>query len=96
MPLPNGQPTMMEAILAGQDVSMTVGNREMCFSDPVKSMIDGKYYNNRKDYQNHLKQHGCVEVGNEYNGKTPKRELRGDFNVRKELTEATREVLSRT
>lgn len=96
MPLPNGQPTMMEALLAGERVRMSVGNRDVCFGDPVKSVVDGTHHTSRQRYNEHLKANGCVEIGNDSGyGKPKKREIQGDFNVRKELAEATREVLSK-
>lgn len=96
MPTPSGRPSMMDAILAGEQVKITVGNREACFSDPVKSIIDGSHHANRQQYDNHLKQHGCVEMGNDSSIKTAqKREVQGDFNVRSELKEAVQEVMSK-
>jgi putative FmdB family regulatory protein len=47
----------------------------------------------RKEHREYLKRNGYVEVGNDIS--TKPREQPGDFNVRKELTEATREVLAR-
>jgi len=32
---------------------------------PYKSMIDGSVIDSRTKHRNHLKQHGCIEVGNE-------------------------------
>jgi hypothetical protein len=32
---------------------------------PYKSMIDGSMISSRSKHKSHLKQHGCVEVGNE-------------------------------
>ncbi len=32
---------------------------------PYKSMIDGSMITSRSQHRSHLKQHGCVEVGNE-------------------------------
>ena len=32
---------------------------------PYQSMIDGSWITSRSEHREHLKQHGCVEVGNE-------------------------------
>lgn len=92
MPLANGQPTMMEALLAGERVKMSVGNRESNTANGITSPVDGSYHSNAKQYDNHLKQHGC-HVKDYTLG--PKKEVEGDFNVRAELRDATREVLSK-
>jgi hypothetical protein len=48
--------------------------------------------NSRSAHRDFLKRNGYTEVGNERIGRKPG-EVRGDFNLRKELTQATREVL---
>jgi hypothetical protein len=50
--------------------------------------------NSRSAHRDFLKRNGYTEVGNERVGRKPG-EVRGDFNLRKELTKATREVLGR-
>ncbi len=50
--------------------------------------------NSRSSHREFLKRNGYTEVGNERIGRKPG-EVRGDFNLRKELTQATREVLGR-
>ena len=32
---------------------------------PYRSMIDGRIINSRSEHRDHLRDHGCVEVGNE-------------------------------
>jgi hypothetical protein len=50
--------------------------------------------NSRSAHRDFLKRNGYTEVGNERVGRQAG-EVRGDFNLRKELTKATREVLGR-
>jgi hypothetical protein len=50
--------------------------------------------NSRSAHRDFLKRNGYTEVGNERVGRQAG-EVRGDFNLRKELTQATREVLGR-
>lgn len=50
--------------------------------------------NSRSAHRDFLKRNGYTEVGNEKIGRKPG-EVRGDFNLRRELTQATREVLRR-
>jgi len=47
----------------------------------------------RVAHREFLKRNGYVEVGNDM--PKPKTEVRGDFNLRKELTEATKQVLAK-
>lgn len=93
MPTDSGRPSMMDAILAGEEVRFVVGNREICFKEPVKSMINGQLFTNQRAYRDHLKQHKCVEVGDR--PFESKEKLEGDFNVRGELRSAVREVLNK-
>lgn len=37
------------------------------FSDPVRSMIDGKHYGSKRHYRDHVKSRGCEIVGNDFN-----------------------------
>jgi hypothetical protein len=59
----------------------------------LKSMHDGRMYTSKSKYYDALKQTGShvLEKGENYGRK----EVRGDFNLRKELTQATKEVLSK-
>lgn len=50
--------------------------------------------NSRSTHREFLKRNGYQEVGNERIGRK-EGEVRGDFNLRKELTQATREVLGK-
>ncbi|MDR6393052.1 zinc ribbon domain-containing protein [Paraburkholderia phenoliruptrix] len=50
--------------------------------------------NSRSAHRDFLKRNGYTEVGTERVGRKPG-EVRGDFNLRKDLTEATREVLGK-
>lgn len=40
---------------------------------PYRSMIDGSVINSRSQHRAHLKQHGCLEVGNDSSVLNPKR-----------------------
>lgn len=40
---------------------------------PYQSMIDGSIISSRSKHRAHLKQHGCIEVGNDSSVKNPKR-----------------------
>jgi hypothetical protein len=63
---------------------------------PYIGMVDGKPIGGRAQHREYLKRHDCVEIGNETKHLTQPKEIKGDFNVRKELTEATRQVLGRS
>lgn len=50
----------------------------------------------RRQHREFLRRNGYVEVGNDVGGLNPKAgDPRGDFNLRGDLTKATREVLGR-
>lgn len=73
--------------------AITIVDRDVLLKDGVLSPIDQKTaFHNRKDWNDHLKRNNCVELGND---RQPKRELQGNFNCRKELAQATRQVLEK-
>jgi hypothetical protein len=43
--------------------------------DPYKSMITGEMIGGRRQHREHLKEHRCIEIGNEFNSLKPQREL---------------------
>lgn len=72
MPTPSGRVSMMDAILAGERVSMGIVNKGAGFDSPVLSMVDGKHYTSRHAYDQHLKDNNCEIVGNDWKSKTDK------------------------
>ncbi len=40
---------------------------------PYRSMIDGSIINSRSQHRRHLREHGCIEVGNDSSIKNPSR-----------------------
>lgn len=61
--------------------------------DGVVNPANGKRYDSKSKYYKDLKAQGLhISDSSEHN---KKREFQGDYNVRKELTEATREVLNK-
>lgn len=61
MPLSNGQPSMMDAILAGEKIRFEIMND----MTPYVSPVNMQPIRSRSEHQNHLKEYGLVEVGNE-------------------------------
>lgn len=82
---------------SGNSSEIIVSDRDISFKEGhIFSHADGKHYPNRKAWEDHLKRNNCFEVGNEYNKKDIRdRKIRGNFDCRKELTEATKQILSR-
>lgn len=74
---------------------LVVMDTDKLLRDGVKSPIDGSIHGNRAGYKDHLKRHGCVEIGNDFNNAKPRSEVRGDFNCREELTKATHQVMDK-
>lgn len=71
-----------KVIFAIEDGEITVneyeGEKEASYfvipdCQPFQSMIDGTIINSRSTYRSHLKQHGCVEVGNDSSVMNPVR-----------------------
>lgn len=62
---------------------------------PYRNTIDGKPIGGRRQHREFLKQHGCVEIGNDFNNAKSPKEVRGDFNVRPELSRAVHQVLNK-
>lgn len=52
---------------------------------PYKSMIDGRMITSRSTHRDHLKQHNCVEVGNDTSHLTRKAEPKVDLSRKRTL-----------
>ncbi len=76
-------------------VNITVLMKDKLLENGVLSPIDGKAFHNRADWADHLKRHDCVEFGNDLNNAKQREEVRGDFDCRKELGEATHRVMEK-
>lgn len=74
MPTASGRPSMMDAVLSGEAIRMQVCNKDACFASPLKSMVDGNHYLNRRSYDEHLKNNGCEIVGDDAALKPKKKE----------------------
>lgn len=58
---------MYRSYLTDSDIPQSIDGAPMVINDlaPYKSMIDGSMITSRSQHRNHLKQHNCIEVGNE-------------------------------
>ena len=61
---------------------------------PYKSMIDGRVITSRSKHREHLRAHGCIEVGNETKYLKPK-PLTSPPGLKEAIIRATDQVLSR-
>lgn len=61
----------------------------------VKSPVDGKMYYDVNSYEQSVKRAGCSIMGNDTPTTQAKKDVQGDFDVRQELTKATRQVLAK-
>ena len=59
---------------------------------PFRSIVDGSIINSNKGRRDHMRRHNLIELGNE---PIKQQQYRGDHNVRKELTEAVKQVMSK-
>lgn len=76
---------------------ISIMDKDKLLANGVLSPLDMKTaFHNRVDYADHLKRNGCVEVGNDFNKSTEKkREIKGDFDVRAELSKVTHQVMDK-
>lgn len=76
--------------------NITISDRDVLLKNGVTSPIDPKQaFTNRREWAEHLKRNDCVEIGNDYNNAKPPTEIKGDFNCRKELSQATHQVMEK-
>ena len=86
-----------DARISGGKINTTIMDKDKLLANGIISPLDMKTaFHNRRDYADHLKRNGCVEIGNDFNKSTEKkREIKGDFDVRAELSEATHRVMEK-
>lgn len=62
----------------------------------IVNHADGKRYDSKSQYERAVRAKGCRIVGNDWNNQDhSRREVHGDYNVRKDLANATKSVLER-
>lgn len=61
---------------------------------PYKSMLDGSEITSRSRHREHLRMHGCIEVGNETKYLQPK-PIQSPPGLKETIIRATNEVLSK-
>lgn len=74
--------------------SVVIQDKDILLKNGVKSQADGKIYGNRREYNEHLKRHGMIEVGDQAPTK-PNTEIRGDHECRREVIEAYKQHTGR-
>ena len=62
---------------------------------PYKSMIDGSIIHSRSRHREHLKAHGCVEVGNDSSLRAKPKPIPIAPGLKEDIIRATNEVLDR-
>lgn len=90
------QPIEKPSDFTPTSVKTIIMDRDKLLANGVLSPLTKEAFHNRTDWNNHLKANGCVEIGNDFNTAHEKPiELKGDFDCRKELGEATYQVLDK-
>lgn len=85
-----------DARIGKNSFKITLQDKDILLKDGVVSPLDGKTaFHNRHDWADHLKRNDCVEIGNDFNNSKPRTEIRGDFDCRKELSQATHQVMEK-
>lgn len=72
-------------------MAMIIIDKEKPLHGGMKSTIDGKIYTSRSAWDDHLRANNCRQY--EKDSQRDKGEMKGNFDCRKELTEATRAAL---
>lgn len=62
---------------------------------PYRSMIDGSMIESRSKHRAHLKQHGCIEIGNETKHITQSKPLKPPPGLKQTLIEVANQKLRR-
>lgn len=62
---------------------------------PYKSMIDGSEITSRSRHREHLRDHGCVEVGNDSSLKKPRPPLQSPPGLKEKIIRAVNQVEQR-
>lgn len=90
-------PTQIKSSHANRKVDTVIMDKDKLLANGVISPLDMKTaFHNRRDYAEHLKANGCVEIGNDFNSSIDKRrEIKGDFDCRNDLGKATYEVMEK-
>lgn len=64
--------------------------------EPFVSMVDGSIITSKSRYREHLRQHGCIEVGNDSSVLNPKREhLKPPPGLKETIIRSVNQVLNR-
>jgi|SRR3989304_6271536 len=62
---------------------------------PYRSMIDGREITSRSRHREHLKEHGCEEVGNDSSLNRPRKPLESPPGLKEKIIRAVNEVEQR-
>jgi hypothetical protein len=62
---------------------------------PYKSMIDGREITSRSRHREHLRQHGCVEVGNDSSLTRPPKPIQSPPGLKEKIIRAVNQVEDR-
>lgn len=78
------------------DSAMLNIDKDKLLREGIASPLDKSIHTNRKSYNDHLRAHGCREVGNDYNNAKPKEwEHVSDASIKDSVAQAVHEVFDR-
>jgi hypothetical protein len=86
----NIQEVEAQPVVSTKRSKVQIVDKDILLRNGVKSQADGNVYGNRREYNDHLKRHDMVEVGDQAPTEASK-EIRGDFDCRKELHDAIKQ-----
>jgi len=83
--------------LCGYDNQARLGVSHQVMPDikPYKSMIDGREITSRSRHREHLRDHGCVEVGNDSSLNKPRPPLQSPPGLKEKIIRAVNQVEER-
>jgi len=86
-----------KGVVIKNELEPTVDAGYMVMPDiqPYRSMIDGSLITSRSVHRSHLKQHNCVEVGNDSSLRQPPKPKSPPPGLKEEIVRAVNQVMSR-
>lgn len=88
-------PVEIAPSFVAKKVNTVLMDKDALLANGIKSPLTQESFTNRKAWAEHLKANGCVEIGNDFNNAKMRTEVRGDFDCRKELSQATHQVMDK-
>ena len=83
-----------EVIISGPPPIVPMGKAPMVMRpfEPYQSTIDGSWITDRGQHRDHLKQHNCIELGNEWDAASKMPDMPEPEGVEADIAQAIKQV----